>query len=1257
MDDNDVEASYLQRMAQSSSVRPAPMSQHGNSSRTNDNDHHEHDGTSQDLSSSAHAHGTSDHDRTTSRVPPPAAAATSGRLHQLFALQLAGNDDDDVNSTRSYLSDDVVDHVPEDFRPRRATTEDAAADRSGAREDLTQVDTGGHGGDDDCDRPDAVTPRVGLLSQLHRTSSTVDRAKDAEEGFLKRFAALQQQDDDGSASRDLDEGNSPLPQLLRRGQPSHSGVALSQTRVNPPAGDHAMSASSNMAKLFNKSAVSSNDSLDAAWLGRARVRCASSSTVQTMSSTSSGDASIELVALQARLGQFRSAPGSPVPVPTTSMSPHTPSPMSNPYSVHVQSVPTRPPPERGEVPAKPPYFIRLKDRMLRSFFVYSIFAALIVLVRVMWARQMMIDAAQGTIDVASAGCASLITVGRQMHGPPVKMVKTTDHTLRSRAESAVLAVNNNMHIAMTVLRYVATMIIRDESALLMCTMRMALGATSNALVGFAQEMTQAWNEVVGSLDAGYQNMISGVNSQLAQALGSADFTRIFGTSIMSQIEAQNVTQVAGLSPLIIPPATVDAITAAIRSIPSPDQILLDLDEQLKAPFEMAGKYFLAEFRELATDMGLDPAVIAANAAAAATATSTTTTAAGATLAATATPDPGSTWSSPWLDACANGSAFAPTMAQYTASIDGHFQWWIYFSIGSMVVAWLASVVSELCAHWYRKLQTRELTERQITADNLTWRVLDPAQYAAVQAISSAVQAFRRARIAVAGGDQLSARDMRRAHALTPVGIARLARALSFVLYPPAVFLALGAFTTLVTLRVQVWYIDTYLATGTVPFQEQLFFTSEKLVLFAADDLVSSIRLLLNEEFALIDSFTDHASDTFNQRVMSPIKSVLGAINGTLSQIDGTLTHMVDTVFEFVPAMQLSMHQLVRCVVTARTESFREIYAALEPLIIIKFPRAEFLTNAVAGDPAVSSANMFKNVTLAWLNTLDPKVSIDRGLRAGLLKIRTQLMREDEIARWGLLFACVPTAIGLVYFCAHLVWTDCICAPWKKRKQRRGGSAWPRRDEVVRGPKNVAAFLVDPSKWWPALCAVTPRPRIRLAARPRLAVARWTATCRQARTRLFDVVVPRRRVWAELAWPWRVVAMVRGAVVGVAVFPVAAVVVMAESVLRAVQWLAEDVPRAIAPVPPKPAPTPIVHITAPLGEVREAPRAASLERIAPEEPLDETLAVPDAGTKKADTSPLGGQGVEPSPETGQLSSVLLMALKAAREDRARATTDS
>ncbi|KAJ3375827.1 hypothetical protein GGF31_003032 [Allomyces arbusculus] len=1232
MDDNDVESSYLQRMAQSSRARTAPMSHHGNNpSVDDDDDDHELDGAS--------------------RAQP---AAASGRLHHLFALQLARNDDDDVNSNESEPTNNAV---SDDFRLRPATGADTAADRSGARENLTDVETGGHDGHE-YDGSDAVTPRVRLLSQLHQTSSTVDRAKDAEEGFLKRFAELQQESDSSSVSSDQDEGDSPLPKIPHLGQPSQSGVALSQTRVNLPAGDHGVpSPSSNMAKLFNKSAVLSNDSLDAAWLGRARVRCASASTVQTMSSTTSGDASTELVALQARLGQFRSAPTSPFPVPTTSTSPHTPSSMSNPYSVHVQSVPTRPPPECGEAPTPPPYFMRLKDRMLRSFFAYSIFGALMVLVRLLWARQLMIDAAQGSIDMASAGCANMITVGRLMHGPPAKTVKTTHHTLRSRAESAVLAINNNMQTAMTMLRYVVTMIIRHQSALLMCTTSITLGATSNALVGYAQDMMQAWNEVVGSLDAGYQNMINGINSQLVQVLGSADFTRIFGTSILSQVGTQNVTQVAGLSPLIIPPATVDAITAAIRSIPSPEQLLTELNDLLKAPFEMAGEYFLAEFRELATAMGLDPAVIAANAASAATATTTTTVAAGATFAATATPEAGSNWSSPWLDACINGSAFAPTMAQYTAVIDEHFQWWINFSIGGMVVAWLTSVVSELFAHWYRKLQTRELTERQVTVDNLTWRALDPAQYSAVQAISSAVQAFRRARIAVAGPDQLSAREMRRAHALTPVGIARLARALSFVLYPPAAILAIGAFATLVTLRVQVWYIDTYLVTGTVPFQEQLFFTTEKIMLFAADDLVSSIHLILNDEFAMIDSFSNHASTTFNQRVMSPIKSALGAINETLSQIDVSLTDMVDTLLTSVPAMQLTMHQLVNCVVTARTESFREIYAALEPLITIKLPGAEVLTNAVAGDPAASSATIFKNVTLAWLNTMDPKVSPDRGLRAGLLKLRTQLMREQEIAQWGLLFACAPTAMGLVYFCADLVWSDCIRGPWKKRKQRRGGSALPRRDEVLRTPLAVAAFLADPSKWWLALCAVTPRPRIRLAAKPRLVVARWAAACRQARKRIIDVVVPPPHVWAELAWPWRVVGIVRGVVVGVVVFPVTVVVVGAESVLGAIQWLAEDAPRAIAPVPPKPAPAPIVHITAPLGAVREAARAASLERVALEEPLDETLAVPDGGTKKAGTSLLGGQGAKSALETGQLSSVLLTALKAAREDRARGLTDS
>ncbi|KNE58415.1 hypothetical protein AMAG_03988 [Allomyces macrogynus ATCC 38327] len=384
---------------------------------------------------------------------------------------------------------------------------------------------------------------------------------------------------------------------------------------------------------------------------------------------------------------------------------------------------------------------------------------------------------------------------------------------------------------------------------------------------------------------------------------------------------------------------------------------------------------------------------------------------------------------------------------------------VHHSSGSMVMAWLAS-------------------------------------YAAVQAISSAAQAFRRARIAVTGGDQLSARGMRRAHALTPVGIARLVRALSFALHPPAAILALGAFATLVTLRLQVWYIDTYLTTSTVPFQEQLLFTSEKIVLSAAEDLDSSIRLLLDEEYSLIDLLTDHASTMFNQRVMSPIKSVLSTINGTLSQIDGTLTDMVDTVLTSAPALQLTMHQL----------------AALELLIVIKLPRAQVLTMAVEGDPAVSSATMFKNVTLAWLNTMDPKVSADRGLRAGLLKIRTQLVCEEEFAQWGLLFACAPTAMGLVYFCAHLVWTDCTRGPWKKRKQRCSGSTWPQRDEVLHAPLAVAAFLANPSKWWPALCAVTPRPRIRLAAKPRLAIARSAAACRDARKRIFDVVVLRRRVW-------------------------------------------------------------------------------------------------------------------------------------------------
>ncbi|KNE55603.1 hypothetical protein AMAG_01493 [Allomyces macrogynus ATCC 38327] len=1176
MDDNDVEASYLQRMAQSSRARPAPMSQHtAGSSSTSDNDH---DRTNIELSSSTRPHGSSVQARTTSQLQP---AAVSGRLHQLFALQLAGNgDDEENNSDGSGSSDDAVDHVPDDFWPRRATAEDTAADRSGTREDLTQVDAGGHD-NDDYDGPDAVTPRVGLLSQLHRTSSTVDRAKDAEEGFLKRFAALQQQHDDSIAGSDQDEGDSPLPTILRRGQPSQSGVALSQTRVNPPPGDHAVSSSSNMAKLFNKCAVPSNDSLDAAWLGRARMRSASASTVQTMSSTTSGDASTELAALQARLGQFRSTPASPVPVPVTSTSPHTPSPMSNPYSVHVQYVPSRPPPARGEAPARPPYFIPLKDRMLRSFFVYPIFAALIALVRAMWARQMLLDAAQGSIDVVSTACTSLITVGRQLHAPPAKTAKTTNHSIRARAEAAVLALNNNMQTMIAVTRAVIIMIIRDELTLFTCTLNMALGAMSNALVGFAQDMTREWNEAVGNLDTGYQNLISGLNSQLAQILGSTDFTRIFGSSIMSQFGAQNVTQVAGLSPLVIPPATIDAVVAAIRSIPSPEQILMQLDEVLKEPFDLAIKYFITEFIDLASTMGLDPAFIPANAV---TATTTTTMTSAAAVAATVTPDPGSDWSSSWLDTCVDGSAFAPTMARYTAAIDDHFRWWIYFSIFSMVMAWLASVVSELGAHWYRKLQTRELTDRRTTADSLTWRVLDPVQYAAVQAISSVVQAFRRARIAVAGRDQLSARDMRRAHALTPGGIVRLARAMSFVLYPPASVLALGALVSLAVVRVQVWYIDTYLATGTVPFQQEIFSTSGRLVAGAAEDLTSSIRRLLNEEFALIDSFSDRAATTFNQRVMHPIKSVLGSINATLAQVDATLTNVVNMVFAPVPIIQQSFEQFLYCVVMARIESFTEIYTSLEPLLSIKLPRAEDITKAATGDPVATSTMMFKNVTLAWLNTMDPTKSAERGVRATLLKIRVQLMREEEIAQWTLLFACGPAFMGLVYFFADLVWVEYISGPWKRRKQRRGGSAWPRRDEVLRAPVAIAAFLADPSAWWPALCAVTPRPRIRLAAAPRLAVARWAATCHQARKRVVDAVVPRNTM-AEPAWPWRVAGIVRGVIVGVAVLPVASVVVMAESVLRGVQWLAEDEPRARAPDPPKPAPAPIVHITAPLGAVR------------------------------------------------------------------------
>ncbi|KAJ1507899.1 hypothetical protein HMI54_012737 [Coelomomyces lativittatus] len=640
----------------------------------------------------------------------------------------------------------------------------------------------------------------------------------------------------------------------------------------------------------------------------------------------------------------------------------------------------------------------MTDQLLCTPFVYPMFFFLLFFIQVHQTRWTLFEEMSRLKLKFQSGCVQVHGVVSALEQWPGVYALHLQSEAETLLKSMVQHLGAMVGFSVSLGQHILFMLVSSQTMIYKCLASTVLTSSTRFLLDMVKTLQEGWNTVVNELEQGFDTMLNTLNSQLADALGGVDFRRLFGNTIGTKVEVPNLRQFS--QSLQIPMGFTFDLEEAMNNMPSFETMYAAFEKVLKTPFQLLQSNLDQSIMELQNKIQLN-----------------------LNFTSTNPLDTPPTFID--IHQVCDEVRLTQALTNMQMELDQWFLYTLYALMGVMGLCLLVSMVQVYVRHVFTIKRMQQL--RQTQKSELIWEMLDPITFKLMHWMDQ--WTWKRK-----GSFNASKRNLtfhppppftppttKNTPELNPSLVKtksytsspllswttkrKVARCIRFFSNKPAMVFLLFSCTTLLFYYVQLGLIQTWKS------QPELVFNPMHSVLSQVSDEVRQqtlVRLdnLYETSLLELNNLTQTLAQSINVHFLHQFMDVIESINATMASVTQQMLDLVDATFAPVPAIQVTLTDLLHCFVLQRTQWFQELITSLVRLTTFSFPLMQRPSTHVFDEVIQKASDGWKDTSTGWLVDF-------------LTMYESKVLKQIEYTWYMTAFALGPTVCG----CMFMIYTS------------------------------------------------------------------------------------------------------------------------------------------------------------------------------------------------------------------------------------------